>query len=67
MSLTYPVKHVFRNWKLFAALLIGVALAATFFAGIGVKVDASAEQAINKQLNYIKDDMQVQLALNQIS
>jgi ABC-type antimicrobial peptide transport system permease subunit len=56
---------VFRNWKLFAALLIGVALAATFFAGIGVKVDASAEQAINKQLNYIKDDMQVQLALNQ--
>ena len=65
MSLVYPVKHVFRNWKLFAALLIGVALAATFFAGIGVKVDVAAEQAVDKQLSYIKDDMQIQLALNQ--
>jgi ABC-type antimicrobial peptide transport system permease subunit len=61
----YPVKHVFRNWKLFAALLIGVALAATFFAGIGVKVDVAAEQAIDKQLTAVKDDMQISLALNQ--
>jgi len=65
MSLMYPVKHVFRNWKLFAALLIGVALAATFFAGIGVKVDVAAEESVDKQLNYIIDDMQLQIALNQ--
>jgi ABC-type antimicrobial peptide transport system permease subunit len=65
MSLMYPVKHVFRNWKLFAALLIGVALAATFFAGIGVKVDVAAEESVDKQLSYITDDMRLSLALNQ--
>ena len=65
MSLLYPVKHVFRNWKLFAALLIGVALAATFFAGIGVKVDVAAEQAVDKQLSAIRDDMVITLSLNQ--
>ena len=65
MRLMYPVKHVFRNWKLFAALLIGVALAATFFAGIGVKVDVAAEESVDKQLSYITDDMRLSLSLNQ--
>ncbi|MDR2719273.1 MAG: ABC transporter permease [Nitrososphaerota archaeon] len=65
MSLLYPVKHVFRNWKLFAALLIGVALAATFFAGIGVKVDVAAEESVNKQISYLTDDMSITLSLNQ--
>jgi len=57
MSLMYPVKHVFRNWKLFTALLIGVTLAATFLAGIAVKTDVAAEQALDMQLNTIISDM----------
>ena len=57
MSLMYPVKHVFRNWKLFTALLIGVILAATFLAGIAVKTDVAAEQALDMQLNTIISDM----------
>ena len=65
MPLMYPVKHVFRNWQLFAALLIGVALAATFFAGIGVKVDVAAEESVNKQLSHITDDMRLSIDLNQ--
>jgi ABC-type lipoprotein release transport system permease subunit len=64
MSLVYPVKHVFRNWKLFAALLIGVALAATFLAGIGVKADVAAEQALDMQLSSMKTDMDFTIALN---
>lgn len=33
MLLTYTVKHLFRSWKLFLALLIGIILASAFFAG----------------------------------
>ena len=44
MPLMYPIKHVFRNWKLFTALLIGITLAATFCAAIGVKANLAAEQ-----------------------
>jgi ABC-type antimicrobial peptide transport system permease subunit len=65
MPLMYPVKHVFRNWKLFAALLIGVTLAATFFAGIGVKSNLAAEQALDKQISSILTDMEFQASLNQ--
>jgi len=57
MSLMYPIKHVFRNWKLFTALLIGVTLAATFLAGIAVKTNVAAEQALDMQLNSIVSDM----------
>jgi hypothetical protein len=39
MPLLYPVKRVFRSWKLFLALLIGIVFASTFFAGINVKAD----------------------------
>jgi ABC-type lipoprotein release transport system permease subunit len=60
----YPIKHVFRNWKLFTALLIGIALAATFFAAIGVKANVSAEQAIDKQLSSILTDMEFRADLN---
>ena len=48
---------MFRNWKLFTALLIGVILAATFLAGIAVKTDVAAEQALDMQLNTIISDM----------
>jgi ABC-type antimicrobial peptide transport system permease subunit len=65
MPLMYPVKHVFRNWKIFAALLIGVALAATFCAGIGVKANLSAEQALDQQIKSVIADLSFQADLNQ--
>ena len=65
MSLVYPIKHVFRGWKLFVALLIGVTLAATFLAGIGVKTNVAAEQALDMQLSSIRTDMSLSVSLNQ--
>ncbi|MDR1993381.1 MAG: ABC transporter permease [Nitrososphaerota archaeon] len=65
MPFMYPLKHVFRNWKLFAALLIGITLAATFFAGMWVKSDVAAEQSFNKQLNSIRTDILFYADLNQ--
>jgi ABC-type antimicrobial peptide transport system permease subunit len=65
MPLMYPLKHVYRNWKLFTALLIGIALAATFFAAIGVKANLAAEQAIDKQLSSVLRDMEFTASLNQ--
>ena len=62
--LLYPIKHVFRNWKLFVALLIGITLAATFFAGIGVKANLAGEQALDKQLSSLLTDMEFQANLN---
>ncbi len=64
MPLMYPVKHVFRNWKLFTALLIGVTLAATFCAAIGIKANFSAEQALDKQVSNIVTDIQFNAPLN---
>jgi len=39
MPMSYAVKHVFRSWKLFLALLTGITLAFAFFAGIDIKAD----------------------------
>lgn len=64
MPLMYPVKHVFRNWKLFAALLIGVTLAATFCAALGVKANLSAEQSLDKQISNVITDIQLSVPLN---
>lgn len=64
MPLLYPVKRVLRNWKIFAALLIGIALAATFFACIDVKANQSAEQSLNEQLKDINPDLQFTAYLN---
>jgi ABC-type antimicrobial peptide transport system permease subunit len=65
MPLLYPVKHVFRNWKLFTALLIGVTLAATFCASIGVKANLSAEQSLDKQISGVITDISFHADLNQ--
>ncbi len=65
MPLMYPVKHVFRNWKLFVALLIGITLAATFFAGIGVKSNLATEQALDKQISTVLTDIEFTAPLNQ--
>ena len=65
MPLMYPIKHVFRNWKLFTALLIGVTLAATFCAAIGVKANLAAEQSLDKQLSNVITDISFSASLNQ--
>jgi putative ABC transport system permease protein len=57
MPLLYAVKHVFRSWKLFLALLIGVILASTFFAGTDIKANATAKQALDQQLSRVAVDM----------
>lgn len=57
MPLLYAVKHVFRSWKLFLALLIGVTLASTFFAGTDIKANATAKQALDQQLSQVAVDM----------
>ncbi len=65
MPLLYPIKHVFRNWKLFTALLIGITLAATFCAAIGVKANLSAEQTLDKQISSVITDISFRADLNQ--
>ena len=65
MPLMYPIKHVFRNWKLFTALLIGITLAATFCAAIGVKANLAAEQSLDKQISSVVTDIGFTANLNQ--
>jgi hypothetical protein len=60
----YPIKHVYRNWKLFVALLIGIVLATTFFAAIYVKANIAAGQALNQQLKSVTTDMEFETTLN---
>ena len=64
MSTLYPVKRVFRNWKLFTALLIGIALAATFFACIDIKANLAAQNSLNQQLKSVSSDMEFDSYLN---
>jgi ABC-type antimicrobial peptide transport system permease subunit len=44
---------------LFAALLLGVVLASTFFAGINVGADTAAKQALDQQLSHVPVDIVV--------
>jgi ABC-type lipoprotein release transport system permease subunit len=64
MPLLYPIKRVFRSWKLFIALLIGIILASTFFAAIDVKANLTAKQALEQQLNSLLVDMEFNPRLN---
>jgi ABC-type antimicrobial peptide transport system permease subunit len=64
MPLVYPIKRVFRSWKLFAALLIGVIFASTFFAGLNVKANLAAKQVMEEQLTGIYTDMESNAFLN---
>jgi ABC-type lipoprotein release transport system permease subunit len=64
MPLMYPIKRVFRNWKLFTALLIGIALASTFFACIDVKANLAAQQSLAQQLKNVNVDMEFSANLN---
>ena len=57
MPVLYAVTHVFRSWKLFVALLIGITLASTFFAGIDIKANTTARQALEQDLSQVYVDM----------
>jgi hypothetical protein len=61
MPLAYAFKHVYRSWKLFLALLIGITLACTFFAGIDIKANTTAKQALDQQLSTIAIDMKANI------
>ena len=57
MPMLYAITHVFRSWKLFLALLIGITLASTFFAGIDIKANATARHALEQDLSQVYVDM----------
>jgi len=57
MPVLYAVKHLLHSWKLFIALLIGITLASTFFAGIDIKANVTVKQAIDQQLSHVYVDM----------
>jgi len=61
MPLAYAFKHVFRSWKLFLALLIGITLACAFFAGIDIKANTTAKQALDQQLSNVPVDMKANI------
>src|SRR5206468_3746980 len=48
--LSYALKRISRSWKLFAALALGMTLAATFFGGLNVAADTVGKQALDAQL-----------------
>jgi ABC-type antimicrobial peptide transport system permease subunit len=64
MPLLYPIKRIFRSWKLFLALLIGIILASTFFAGIDVKTNLAVRQVLDERLSGIYADMEFSSQLN---
>src|SRR2546426_5417579 len=57
--LSYALKRITRSWKLFAALALGMTLAATFFGGINVAADTVGKQALDAQLANTPVDMQL--------
>lgn len=59
LTLIYAFKRFIRSWKLFLALLLGVLLASTFFAGINIGADTVAKQALDQQLSQISVDIVV--------
>jgi ABC-type antimicrobial peptide transport system permease subunit len=48
--LSYAFKRIIRSWKLYASLILGMMLAATFFGGINVGADTIGKQALDAQL-----------------
>jgi ABC-type antimicrobial peptide transport system permease subunit len=57
--LSYALKRIIRSWKLFAALALGMTIAATFFGGINVAADTVGKQALDAQLANTPVDMQL--------
>jgi ABC-type antimicrobial peptide transport system permease subunit len=59
LSFSYAVKRVIRSWQLFIALLLGLLLASTFFAGVNIGADTTAKQALDQQLSQVFVDIVV--------
>src|SRR3990170_5417311 len=59
LPLSYVFKRLVRSWQLFIALLLGIVLASTFFAGINVGADTAARQALDQTLSKIAVDISV--------
>src|SRR2546422_10531423 len=49
--ISYAFKRIIRSWKLFAALLLGMTLATTFFGGINIAADTIGKQFVDQQLS----------------
>jgi hypothetical protein len=58
--LSYAVKRVMRSLGLFAALLLGVVLASSFFAGVNIGADTTAKAALNQQLSRVPFDIVIE-------
>ena len=58
--LSYAFKRITRSWKLFAALALGMTLAATFFGGLNIAADTVGKQALDAQLVNTPVDMTLQ-------
>ena len=61
--LSYAFKRIVRSWKLYASLILGMMLAATFFGGINVGADTIGKQALDAQLA----NTPVDISLNPVS
>lgn len=57
--LSYALKRIVRSWKLYASLILGMMLAATFFGGINVGADTIGKQALDAELANVPVDMQL--------
>jgi hypothetical protein len=60
--LSYALKRIVRSWKLFAALILGMILAGTFFGGINVAADTIGKQALDRQLPNTPVDIKLTAA-----
>lgn len=58
--LSYALKRIVRSWKLFAALVLGMMLAGTFFGGINVGADTVGKQALDQQLRQTVVDIRLE-------
>jgi ABC-type antimicrobial peptide transport system permease subunit len=56
LAISYVAKHLIRSWQLYIALLLGVVLAATFFAGVNIGADTVAKQALDQALAAVPAD-----------
>ena len=61
--LSYAIKRIIRSWKLYASLILGMMLAATFFGGINVGADTIGKQALDAELA----NTPVDISLNPVS
>src|SRR3989475_4785052 len=61
--LSYAIKRIIRSWKLYASLILGMMLAATFFGGINVGADTIGKQALDAQ----RANTPVDISLNPVS